>query len=45
VVRSHNQEEARLLREDTGGAVFVGEDELARSMARHVLDGVAARAH
>ncbi|WP_036170021.1 YbaL family putative K(+) efflux transporter [Massilia sp. 9096] len=45
VVRSHNQEEARLLREDTGGAVFVGEDELAHSMARHVLAGMTARAH
>jgi CPA2 family monovalent cation:H+ antiporter-2 len=45
VVRSHNEEEARLLREDTGGAVFLGEQELARSMARHVLDGLAAPAH
>jgi hypothetical protein len=30
VVRSHNEEEARLLREETGGTVFVGERELAR---------------
>jgi CPA2 family monovalent cation:H+ antiporter-2 len=45
VVRSHNSEEARLLREDTGGAVFVGEDELAHSMARHVLAGMAAPTH
>jgi CPA2 family monovalent cation:H+ antiporter-2 len=46
VVRSHNEEEARLLREDTGGAVFVGERELAGSMTRHVLAGVAvASAH
>jgi CPA2 family monovalent cation:H+ antiporter-2 len=41
VVRSHNEEEARLLREDTGGAVFVGERELAGSMTRHVLAGLA----
>jgi CPA2 family monovalent cation:H+ antiporter-2 len=46
VVRSHNEEEARLLREDTGGAVFVGERELAGSMTRHVLAGLAeAPAH
>jgi CPA2 family monovalent cation:H+ antiporter-2 len=46
VVRSHNEEEARLLREETGGAVFVGERELAGSMSRHVLAGLAeATAH
>jgi len=37
VVRTHNEEEARLLREDTGGTVFIGEHELAKSMTRHVL--------
>ncbi|QJE00633.1 Kef family K(+) transporter [Massilia forsythiae] len=42
VVRTHNEEEARLLREETGGTVLVGEYELARSMTRHVLDGLAA---
>jgi CPA2 family monovalent cation:H+ antiporter-2 len=41
VVRSHNEEEARLLREETGGTVFIGERELADSMARHVLQGLA----
>jgi CPA2 family monovalent cation:H+ antiporter-2 len=41
VVRSHNEEEARLLREETGGTVFIGERELAGSMARHVLRGLA----
>ena len=46
VVRTHNEEEARLLREETGGTVLVGEHELARSMTRHVLDGLAlAQAH
>jgi CPA2 family monovalent cation:H+ antiporter-2 len=41
VVRSHNEEEARLLREDTGGTVFIGEHELAASMSRYVLQGLA----
>lgn len=41
VVRTHSEEEARLLREETGGTVFVGERELAGSMTRHVLDGLA----
>ncbi|MFK3740148.1 YbaL family putative K(+) efflux transporter [Massilia sp. TN1-12] len=48
VVRTHNEEEARLLREDTGGTVFIGEHELAKSMTRHVLetlDNVPAPAH
>jgi CPA2 family monovalent cation:H+ antiporter-2 len=45
LVRSHNEEEARLLREDTGGAVFLGEQELARNMARYVFDHLAAPAH
>jgi CPA2 family monovalent cation:H+ antiporter-2 len=46
VVRTHSEEEARLLREETGGTVFVGERELARSMAEHVLHGLAeAPAH
>ncbi|WP_322402870.1 YbaL family putative K(+) efflux transporter [Massilia luteola] len=46
VVRTHNEEEARLLRAETGGTVLVGEHELARSMAHHVLDGLAlAQAH
>ena len=48
VVRTHNEEEARLLREETGGTVFIGEHELARSMTRHVLEtleGAPAVAH
>jgi CPA2 family monovalent cation:H+ antiporter-2 len=44
VVRSHNVEEAALLERDGAGRVFVGETELARSMARFVLDRVAAPA-
>jgi CPA2 family monovalent cation:H+ antiporter-2 len=42
IVRTHNEEEARLLREETGGTVLVGEHELAGSMTRHVLEGLAA---
>jgi CPA2 family monovalent cation:H+ antiporter-2 len=42
VVRTHSEEEATLLREETGGTVFVGERELARSMTEHVLQGLAA---
>ena len=38
VVRTHNEQEAELLREDTGGKVFLGEQELAGSMTRYVLD-------
>jgi CPA2 family monovalent cation:H+ antiporter-2 len=41
VVRTHSEEEARLLREETGGTVFVGERELAGSMTRYVLEGLA----
>lgn len=37
VVRSHNEEEARLLEAEVAGKVFLGEDELARAMAHHVL--------
>ena len=40
VIRTHNEEEAQLLREETSGKVFLGEDELAASMARHVLEGL-----
>ena len=38
VVRTHNMEEAALLRQENAGEVFVGEQELAGSMARHVLE-------
>jgi len=37
VVRSHNEEEAELLRSEGLGEVFVGEHELAAGMARHVF--------
>ncbi len=44
VVRTHNESEAVLLREDTGGKVFVGEDELASSMTRHVVETLREQA-
>jgi CPA2 family monovalent cation:H+ antiporter-2 len=44
VVRTHNESEAALLREDTGGKVFVGEQELAASMTRHVMETLKERA-
>ena len=37
VVRSHNEEEAARLEAELAGTVFVGEHELARAMAGHVL--------
>ena len=37
VVRTHNEEEARLLTEEQVGLVFFGEQELALAMTRHVL--------
>nr|WP_315207166.1 YbaL family putative K(+) efflux transporter [uncultured Albidiferax sp.] len=38
VVRTHNEEEATLLAEENIGRVFLGEDELAHNMGRHVLE-------
>lgn len=40
-VRTHSEEEAELLRRESGGSVFIGEHELALSMTRHVLDAAA----
>nr|MBA2549214.1 NAD-binding protein [Burkholderiaceae bacterium] len=37
VVRSHNEEEARLIASECGCPVFIGERELANSMTQHVL--------
>ena len=42
VIRSHNEEEARLLSEDASVTVFLGEHELAQSMARRVLKHAAS---
>ena len=38
IVRTHNEEEAALLRKESGGEVFLGEHELALSMTRYVLE-------
>jgi CPA2 family monovalent cation:H+ antiporter-2 len=40
IVRTHNEEEAALLRKESGGEVFLGEHELALSMIRYVLEKV-----
>jgi CPA2 family monovalent cation:H+ antiporter-2 len=46
VVRTHSQGEADLLRSEKAGKVFVGEQELAASMAQYVLDTLGeARPH
>ncbi|MBG6076048.1 YbaL family putative K(+) efflux transporter [Polaromonas sp. CG_9.11] len=46
VLRTHSEDELQLLRQDGIGTVFLGEEELARSMTCHVLQrfepGVAA---
>ena len=42
LVRTHNEEEAELLRKETGSQVFVGERELARSMAEQISVDLAA---
>ena len=41
LARTHSEEEAALLRKEDVGAVFLGEHELARSMARQVLEKAA----
>ena len=40
VVRTHSQGEADLLRSEKAGKVFVGEQELAASMSKYVLDNL-----
>jgi CPA2 family monovalent cation:H+ antiporter-2 len=37
VLRTHSEDELQLLRKDGMGTVFLGEEELARGMAGHVL--------
>jgi CPA2 family monovalent cation:H+ antiporter-2 len=43
LVRTHNEEEAELLRKETGSQVFVGEQELARSMSEQISTHLAAQ--
>ncbi len=40
-VRTHSEEDAALLRSERAGAIFIGEQELARSMAAHIAAEVA----
>jgi CPA2 family monovalent cation:H+ antiporter-2 len=44
VLRTHNDEEAELLRNENIGEVFMGEHELALGMSRHVLSRFGATA-
>jgi CPA2 family monovalent cation:H+ antiporter-2 len=41
VLRTHNEEESRMLREERIGTVFFGEEELAKGITRHVLERFA----
>lgn len=41
VLRTHSEEESVLLRKESVGTVFFGEEELARGMAEHVLERFA----
>ncbi|CAG1008299.1 Putative cation/proton antiporter YbaL [Burkholderiales bacterium] len=41
VLRTHNEDESELLRRDGIGAVFYGEEELAKGMTEHVLERFA----
>jgi CPA2 family monovalent cation:H+ antiporter-2 len=43
VLRTHNEVEAELLRQDTLGSVFLGEHELARGMTAHILESLRSR--
>jgi CPA2 family monovalent cation:H+ antiporter-2 len=44
VIRSHNEDEARLLTQETAATVFLGEQELAQAMARDVMRRTVAAA-
>jgi CPA2 family monovalent cation:H+ antiporter-2 len=43
VLRTHNEEEAELLRAESLGTVFFGEGELAKGMASHVVEQIQVR--
>ena len=45
VVRTHNEAEARLLESENAGKIFLGEEELAQSMTRHVLERSVVASH
>jgi len=43
VLRTHNEDESELLRKEGIGTVFLGEEELAHGMTKHVLQRFAPR--
>jgi CPA2 family monovalent cation:H+ antiporter-2 len=43
VLRTHNEEEAELLRKDGMGTVFLGEHELAKGISAHVIASLGKR--
>lgn len=43
VIRAHSDEEATFLRNESSGTVLMGEQELALSMTRHVLDNLTSQ--
>ncbi len=45
VLHTHSEEESVMLRKDSIGTVFFGEEELAKGMTGHVLERFAPHAH
>jgi len=45
VLRTHSEDESEMLRKDHLGAVFYGEEELAKGMTNHVLERFSRQAH
>ena len=45
LVRSHNEQEAALLRQEGVGKVFLGEQELARNMTHHITEQLLTHPH
>ena len=44
-MRSHNEKEAQLLRQENVGMVLMGEQELARNMAKYIFDELKPANH
>jgi len=38
VIRTHNEDESKLLEKDNIGTIFFGEAELAKGMTKHILE-------
>ncbi|WP_420472616.1 YbaL family putative K(+) efflux transporter [Noviherbaspirillum sp. ST9] len=45
VVRTHSEEEARLLKQENAGRIFLGEQELAQGMTGYVIERLKDRQH